>query len=319
MSTGGGNNKDDPREGGDTRDTTPLDPLDIPEADLADIDAGWDLGTDDLLGPDEGPTVVDGSLEMAVEAAMEQPATREPSRTFLGLGPSDQLAPAQEEPTAVAEISQPVQQEPPPPEPLPEESISALANLAAQDVAFKDTLPGDLNQLTPEVVPAEPEPEKQAPFRPTPPVTEAALKQPLKPPTRRRPPAETEPTEPMRLPPDSGSRKSASALALAATMAPDASESMAHAPTLAPGVNSGLRTLDAVVQAPAPVAPAPAPTAQASAAPQLDEPTQTVAPITQQPRTPARAPSNMMLTALWVLALISVIVAVGLFLLKPSI
>ena len=328
MSTSGGNNKDDPREDRDARDTTPIDPADIPEDEMAGVDAGWDLGTDDLLGPDEGPTVVDGSLEMAAAEVLDQPqVTREPSKTFLGMGPEDQLAPVREA-AEVKEISQPKQPEPPSPEPLPHapepdqpepppaKPVSSLANLAAQDVAFKDTLPGDLNMLTPEVEPAEPEPKA----RPTPPVTEAALVQPNTTPAQRRPPAETEPTEPIRLPTGPGSRKSDSDLALAATMAPN-SESMAHSPPLAPDAESGLRTLDApVAQAPAAPAPAaPAPAAPAPAAPQLEESTQTVEPITQQPRAPARAPSNTTLTVLWVLAMISVIVAVALFLLRPSI
>ena len=349
--SGGNNNSDDPHDDRDDRDTVPLDPLDILDGDAVDIDAGWDLEPDELLAPDEGPTVVDGSLEMAAAEAVEE-ESREPSRTFLGMGPSNQVEPDEhdedqedEEPTTVSATAlpeppapEPPAPEPPAPEPTAPEPKSPLASLAAQDVAFKDTLPGDLSQMAPEAAPVqpalEPEPvldvqkEAEAPSltRPLQPTTKPALSRPLVPPAKKRPPAETEPSEPVRLPRTPTGKDSE--IAHAVTIAPDSEESMAHAPTLAPDPDSELLRPPPLVKAPAPLPaaePEPAPPAPPAPAPPaaepapLEGPTQTVEPISRQPRPASRAPSNLTLTVLWVLALISVVVAVALFLLRPSI
>ena len=347
--SGGNNNSDDPHDDRDDRDTVPLDPLDILDGDAVDIDAGWDLEPDELLAPDEGPTVVDGSLEMAAAEAVEE-ESREPSRTFLGMGPSNQVEPVEhdedeedEEPTTVSATAlpeppapEPPAPEPPAPEPTAPEPKSPLASLAAQDVAFKDTLPGDLSQMAPEAAPVqpalEPEPvldvqkEAEAPSltRPLQPTTKPALSRPLVPPAKKRPPAETEPSEPVRLPRTPTGKDSE--IAHAVTIAPDSEES--HAPTLAPDPDSELLRPPPLVKAPAPLPaaePEPAPPAPPAPAPPaaepapLEGPTQTVEPISRQPRPASRAPSNLTLTVLWVLALISVVVAVALFLLRPSI
>ena len=336
MSTSGGKKKN-PQQTGDANDTIPVDPVELQDNDVSQLDAGWDLDPDEFLSPDEGPTVVDGNLELAAEAG-EQGATREPAKTFLGLGPEDSLplAPEQEvteeEITGdeVTEVAAPALPDSPSPGPS-----SALANLAAQDVAFKDTLPGSLDQLATEV-PAEalepepvviPEPKAVAPIqRPTPPMTAPALVRPGKPLNRQRPQAETEPSEPVG-PGNPGA--SSDDVALAATIAPGTQEAMSRAPTLAPDAGSGLKTLDAPAlpsspappaAAPTPAAPAPTPAAELPApSPHLEEPTQTVEPMRSQPPAQPRAPSNLTLTILWVLALISVIVALALYLLRPTI
>ena len=322
MSTSGGKNKDDPYKGGNARDTTPIDPRDLPENEMAALDAGWDLGSNDLLGPDEGPTVVDGSLEMAAaEAAPE--VIREPSRTYLGMGPADALAPMPEEmqqveEEEVTEVSSPALEEPGPVPP----ARSPLASLAAQDMAFKDTMPGGLDQLSrpppvgsvlaPEPA-VPPDTDELPPVRPPPPPTELAVQRPRTPVRTPRAQMETEPTEPILLPKEKISPKADADLALAATIAPG-DHDLAHAPTLAPDPEFGLN-LDASALPPEPQVTVPSPPAPS---PNLDESTQTVKPIAQKPRT-GRAPSNLMLTVLWVLALVSVVVAVALYLLRPSI
>ena len=335
--TSGGNKKDLPRGVGDARDTTPVDPVEM-EGEMSGLDDGWgDPGLDDLLGPDEGPTVVDGSLEMAAVEMASEPA-REPSRTFLGMGPQAQVAPVSEEEITgeeVTEVGVPALPEANAPgtldglasqaAPEPAPAQSPLASLASQDVAYKDTLlPSDTG--APAMAPEPVDPEAEAPAsRPTPlppvegeplRVTQEQVSHEAEP-KKRRPVAETEPTNPV-VRRRTGQGEDGE-VAMAATMAPGEVDAMAMAPTMAPDPDSAV--LRVPPPAPEPELPkAGPPRAEAPAAPkpapkEADEPTQSVKPIAK-PKARAGAPSNLMLTVLWILALLSVAVAVALSLFR---
>ncbi len=335
----GRNEKNNPRSDGDVRDTTPVDPVEMEEQ-AAGLDAGWDdLGLDDLLGPDEGPTVVDGSLEMAAaEVAMDEPS-REPARTFLGMGPEAQVAPTSEEEIPDEEVTEVNVQ------PLPEVNdpgtLDGLASRAEPEPKqVQSPLATDTGAPTLAPEPVVPADDAPPPRRPTPPpadveeprVTRERLAGKPGAPARRRVAAETEPTIPV-VRRRTGQGEDGE-VALAATMAPGELDAMAIAPTMAPDPDSAILRMPppppppaaaeadpAAPGTPEPPAPTPrpAPTSEPEApAPKpSEEPTQSVKPAAKPKASAGGAPSNLMLTVLWVLALLSVMVAVALYLFRP--
>lgn len=369
MSANRGHPKDGPSQpveyARDNKDTEPLEPVEpvAMEPERWDVD-GWKVG-EELLVPDEGPTVVDGDVEEVFAGAQREAASRdkdrEPARTFMGMGPSDSLTPPVEaEPEFVAVIAPPAPAEPapsPPPEPEeqipPQQSVSTVeprpftrpppgepAPLSAE-MAFKDTMPGELDDLRPGLAPVKPRPGITAqglPDAPLPAMAAEDLKAKLPSPLEAtgqhkpgpgRPPGRKKTPEPRPTPPPTEPRLTSPPrglgepdLAHARTLAPtDEAALIAHAATLAPYPDAGLPTLSEAAAPPVDPRPEPPPPPPPEPSPPSPKPAaRPAAPGPEQtPPAKAKGPSNVVLIILWLLALVAVTVAVALYLLRPSI